>query len=126
MVYLGVLLGIGIMSAMVYMALDKKSSFQTRIAALIAIALMMITVIICLVIVFTDNRVPVDPSTLIVGAPVEVTKVGSGNTMVLLLLIIFLIAIFVLIAILAMRENRRQTKKDDGKSGKSGGSGFSL
>jgi len=126
MIYLGVLLGIGIMAAMVYMALDKKSSFQTRIAALIAIALMMITVIVCLVIVLTDNRVPVDPSTLIVGAPVEVKKGGSGNTMVLLLLILFLIAVFVTIAILSMRENRKHIKKEDGKSGSSSNNSFTL
>jgi len=120
MVYLGVILGVGIMTAMIYMALDKKSSFQTRIAALIAIALMMITVVICVVIVLTDNRVPVDPSKLIVGEPPEVAEGGSGNLMVILLLIIFLIGIFILIAIMAMRENKRHIKKDSG-SGNSGG-----
>jgi len=123
MVYLGVLLGIGIMAAMVFMALDKKSSLPMRIAALIAIALMMITVVICVVIVLTDNRVPVDPSTLIVGEPVEVKKTGNGNLMAILLLIIFLIGVFVLIAILAMRENKRHIKKD---SAQTGSSGFTL
>jgi len=117
MIYLGVLLGIAIMAAMVYMALDKKSSFQTRIASLIAIALMMITVVICVVLVFTDNRVPVDPSRLIVGEPVEATKQGGGNLIVILLLILFLIGIFTVIAVMAMRENKKHIKKDDGSGG---------
>jgi len=127
MVYLGVILGVGIMTAMIFMALDKKSSFPTRIAALIAIALMMITVVICVVIVLTDNRVPIDESVLIVGAPVEVKEGGSGNLMVILLLIVFLIGFFVLIVILAMRENRKHAKKDSGSIGGSGNSGgFTL
>ena len=120
MVYFGVILGIGIMSGMVFMAIDKKSSFQVRIACLIAIALMMATVILCVFIVLTDNRVPVDESVLIVGAPVEVKETGSGNTMTLLLLIILMVGIFILIAILSMRENRRHIKKDSDNKGKSG------
>jgi len=114
LIYMGVLLGLGIMAAMVYLALDKKSNLHTRIAALVAIALMLITVIICLVLVFTDNTVPVDESVLIVGAPAEVKEDGGGDTMILLLLIIFLIAIFILIALLAMRENRKNTGKGSG------------
>jgi len=116
MVFFGVVLGIGIMAGTVYMALDKKSTFQVRIACLIAIALMMITVILCVFIALTDNRVPVDESVLIVGAPVETKKDEGGNTMVLLLMIIFMIGIFVLLAILSMRENRKHIKKDSGKN----------
>ena len=120
MFFFGVVLGIGIMAATVYMALDKKSTFQIRIASLIAIALMMATVILCVFIVLTDNRVPVDESVLIVGAPVETKKDGGGNTMVLLLLIIIMVGIFVLLAILSMRENRRHIKKDSGDSANNG------
>ena len=116
MVFLGLVVGISIMTAMVYMALDKKSNLQTRIASLIAIALMLITVVICLVIVLTDNRVPVDESVLIVGAPVELKKGESGNNMVLILLIIFMVGFFILIVFLAMRENRKHIKKDSGNS----------
>jgi heme/copper-type cytochrome/quinol oxidase subunit 4 len=120
MVFFGVILGIGILSAMVYLALDKKSTFQIRIASLIAIAIMMLTVILCVFIVLTDTRVPVDESVLIVGAPVETKKDGGGNTMVLLLLIIFMVVIFVFLAILSMHENRKHIKKDGDNKGKSG------
>jgi len=119
MVYLGVILGIGILSVTIFMALDKKSTLQVRIACLIAIALMLATVVICFVIVLTDNRVPVDESVLIVGAPVEVKKEGSGNTMVLILLILFVIGIFILIVIMSIRENRKYVKKDSVAGGKS-------
>jgi cytochrome bd-type quinol oxidase subunit 2 len=115
MVYFGVILGIGIMSGMVFLALDKKSSFKIRIASLVAIALMMATVILCVFIVLTDNRVPVDESVLIVGAPVEVKQTGSGNTMVILLLIIVMVVIFIFLAILSMHENRKHLKKDSAK-----------
>jgi len=120
MTYLGVILGIAILSVTVFMALDKKSNLQTRIACLIAIALMLATVIICLVLVLTDNRVPVDESVLIVGAPVETKKEGSGNTMALLLLIIFIVSLFILIVILTMRENRKSKKKEGVNSVNSG------
>jgi cytochrome bd-type quinol oxidase subunit 2 len=115
MVFFGVILGIGIMSGMVYLALDKKSSFQIRIASLIAIAIMMATVILCVFIVLTDNRVPVDESVLIVGAPVEVKQTRSGNTMVLLLLVIIMVVICILLAILSMHENRKHLKIDSAK-----------
>ena len=120
MVFFGVILGIGIMAGTVYMALDKKSTFQIRIASLIAIALMMATVILCVFLVLTDNRVPVDESVLIVGAPVEVKQTGSGNTMTLLLLIIVMVVIFIFLAILSIHENRKHIKKDGDNKGQSG------
>jgi len=110
MVYLGVLLGIGIISAMIYLALSKKSNFTTRLASLIALGLMFLTIVICLFMIFTDNRVPVDESVLIVGAPVEVVKKGNDNTMVLLLLIIILLGIFSLLIFLSMKENKKHSK----------------
>ena len=111
MVYLGVLLGIAIMAAMITMAVNKKSTFIVRVASLIAIALMILAIIVCLFIVFTDNRVPVDESVLIVGAPVEVNQEGGGNSMVLLLLIIILLALFALIAVSALKEHRKAFPK---------------
>ena len=106
MIFLGVLVGIAIMGATVYLALDKKSSFPIKLAALGALAVMILTIIICLVIVLTDNRVPVDPSTLIVGAPVEV-KDADDNLFALFFSIFFLLALFVAIVVLVFREHRK-------------------
>jgi ABC-type Fe3+ transport system permease subunit len=119
MIFFGVVLGLGILSATVFMALDKKSNLPVRIASLAAIAIMLLTIIICLIIGFTDNRVPVDESVLIVGAPAEVKKEGSGNNMILALLIIFMVVFFLVIALLSIHENSKQKKKnsDDGKKG---------
>jgi len=115
-IYLGVLLGIGIMGAMVFLALNKKSNFATRLASLIALGIMFLTIVICLFMIFTDNRVPVDESVLIVGAPVEVVQKGNDNTMALLLVVIFLVGIFSLLIFLAMKENKKQSKDAaDGK-----------
>ncbi|MDR1838392.1 MAG: hypothetical protein LBQ93_02240 [Treponema sp.] len=106
----GILIGIIIIIAMVYLALDKKSNFATRLASLIALGVMFLTIIICLFMVFTDNRVPVDESVLIVGAPVEVVKKGNDNTMVLLLFIILLVGIFSVLIFLSMKENRKHNQ----------------
>jgi len=111
MIYLGILFCIAIMGAVISMAFNKKSNFATRIASLIALALMIITVIICLVVAFTDNTVAVDESVLIVGAPVEVKKAGGDNTMVLSLLIFFLVGFFVVITVLAIKDHRKLNAK---------------
>jgi len=110
MVFFGVLIGIIIFSAIIYMALNKKSNFLTRMAALGAIAVMIITVIICLIIAFSENTVPLDPSTLIVGEVIEPDK-GGGNTPILLVFILLLLLFFGIIFILTMREHKKTKKK---------------
>jgi membrane associated rhomboid family serine protease len=111
MIYLGVLISIGIMAAIISMAFNKKSSFTTRVASLIALGVMILAIIVCLIVAFTDNTVVVDASVLIVGAPVEVKKTGNDNTMVLFLLIIFLIAFFFFFLVFAMKEHRKINSK---------------
>jgi len=108
MIFFGVMIGIAILGAMGYLAIDKKSTFHMRLASLGALALMIITLIICIVLVLTDNRVPVDESVLIVGAPVEVKEKDEGNNLLAIIFsILFLIALFVVIVFLAMREHKR-------------------
>ncbi|MCL2184801.1 MAG: hypothetical protein FWB86_02960 [Treponema sp.] len=109
--FFGVLIGIICVGAMIYLALDKKSDFKTRLAALGAFAAMIIALIICLVIILTDNRVPVDPSILIVGAPEEVKDKNDNNLFALFFSIFFFIALFVIIVVLAMREHKRSDVK---------------
>jgi len=111
MLLLGILLGMGIMGGMIYMAVDKKSTFIVRIASLIALGLMILTIIICLIMVFTDNRVPVDESILIVGAPVETKKDNGHSIWVLMMIVIVLISIFFVIILVAMKENRKHLLK---------------
>jgi len=107
MIFLGVIFGIAIMGAMAYLALDKKSNFQTRIAALAALGVMVLTVIICLVIVLTDKTVIIDESIMIVGAPLEVVHEEESNLFALFFSIFFLLALFIVIAYIAMKEHRK-------------------
>ena len=111
MTYLGVFLGVIIMAAMVYLALDKKSTFSTRIAALAALAVMILTVVICLIIYFSDTTVPIDPSMLIVGAPPQTAETEGNSIWVMLLLIVVMVAIFSVIFYLAMKENKKHAQK---------------
>jgi len=114
MIYMGILISIAIMGGVISVAFNKKSNFATRIASLIALALMVLAIIVCLIIGFTDNSVVVDVSQLIVGAPVEAKKAGNDNMMILLLLIAFLVAFVIVIAVLAIKEHKKiNAKKPD-------------
>ena len=111
MIFLGVMFGIAIMGAMVYLAFDKKSSFQIRVAALAALGVMILTVIICLVLVLTDNTVIVDESVLIVGVPQEIIHEGETNVIALFFSIFFLLAFFIVVVIMAMKEHKKNKPK---------------
>ena len=99
------------MTVMIYMAVNKKSNVQTRIASIIALTIMVLTVIVCLIVVFTDTSVPIDPSRLIVGEPPPVQE-KSGNSFVLILLILFLVAMLVMVAVYARREAKKYVQDD--------------
>lgn len=111
MIYFGVVLGLIIMAVMIYMALDKHSTSATRIASLIALGVMVLTIIICLFIIFTDKTVPVDESILIVGAPAETKKDGGSSIWLLLLFVIILLGLFGIIAFITMKENKKHIQK---------------
>jgi uncharacterized membrane protein YqjE len=118
MVFVGVIIGVIILAAIVYMAVDKKSTLTIRLASIGAIAVMFIALIICLIIIFSDKTVPVDPSLLIVGAPAEVQEKKS-NPFAIVLSIIFIVTLFVFIVIVAMKEYKKNKPKtdDDNTSG---------
>ena len=105
----GIILGIILLGVMAYFALDKKSSFKTRLAALGAIALMILTVIICVIIILSDNQVPIDESNWIVGESTNIDE-SNNNLVAIIFSIIFLLALFIIIAYLAIREHKRNKK----------------
>jgi cytochrome bd-type quinol oxidase subunit 2 len=106
MIFFGIIIGVVIFAGMVYMAVNKKSNLITRLASLGAIALMLITVIICVIVVLSDKTVPIDPSTLIVGAPTEVKDEG-GNSFAIIFTVVLIIALFVAIAVITMAEHKK-------------------
>ena len=119
MILVGIIIGIVILAAMIYLAVNKKSSFVIRLASLGAIALMFIALIICMIIIFSDNTVPVDPSTLIVGAPPPV-KEKKNNLFPIILTIIIMLGLFVFIVVIALKEHKKSIPKtkDADASGK--------
>ena len=111
MVVFGVILSIVLMGVMIYMAVDKKSTFPTRLASLGSLAIMIIASIVCIFIILSDNTVPVDPSTLIVGAPVETTE-EHHNVLALIFTVLFFLVLFIVILYLAIREHKRSLAKN--------------
>jgi len=93
------------------MAIDKKTDPTSRIATLIALGVMVLTVIICLFLALTDESVPFDESVLIVGAPVETKKASSGSIFMLVLSVILIIALYIVITFLALKEQKKNMPK---------------
>jgi cytochrome bd-type quinol oxidase subunit 2 len=115
MIYFGFILAISILAGMIYMALDKKTNSAARLATLIALGVMVLTVIICLFAVLTDKTVPFDESTFIVGAPAE-TKKDSGSTVTLVFSVAMIIALFAVIVFLSLKEMKKDTPKKKAKT----------
>ena len=111
MILFGILFAIVLMGVMISMALNKKSTFIIRIASLIALAVMILTVLICLFIILTDNRVPVDESVLIVGAPPPPPPENNYSTLIMILLFFILTGLFGLIAYMSLKEHRKLPQK---------------
>jgi len=101
---LKVTLSIIILAAMIYLAVSKKSTFQIRLAALGALALMIITVIICLVRIF-NNAAAGNATQPYPDMPV--TETAPPNGMALVSFIVFLLIFFAVILLLSLREQRR-------------------
>jgi len=104
-------LGVVTLIGVVYLAISQKSSLRVRLTALGALALMVITVIICLLLVFgviktAATTVQLPPDAELTGAP----PVPGPNVTMMILLIVFLIAVFVLVLVLSLKQ--RKTEKD--------------
>jgi len=102
-----ILIGLITLAGVAYLAVSPQSSFKLKIAALGALALMITTVIICLVVFFKSAGTPkqtllpdMDPSDL---PPVS----KEHNLPMMIMLVIFLIALFAMVAILSLREQKR-------------------
>jgi uncharacterized membrane protein YqjE len=106
MIFVGIIIGIVTLAGIIYLALNKKSSLIIRLACLGAIALMFITLIICIIVILSDKTVPIDPSTLIVGALPEV-KDEKSNSTAIIFTVISIIALFAVIAFLVMKEHKK-------------------
>jgi cytochrome bd-type quinol oxidase subunit 2 len=103
-------LGIVVFAGVAYLAISKKSSLKVRIVALVALALMVAAVIVCLFLIFgnTSQATVVLPA----GPPVDVSSNKETNFNELLIFVIMLIVLFLIVSILSLREQRLAAKKN--------------
>jgi hypothetical protein len=108
--FLGILVGIICMGGMIYLALNKNSTFIVRLASLGAFAVMILTLVICVITYVTGGSAPVDWSTYIVTdeIPEPVKEDHTGLTAVIITIVFFL-ALFIVILALAMKEHKKNT-----------------
>jgi cytochrome bd-type quinol oxidase subunit 2 len=102
-----------LLSGIVYLAISHRSPFKVRLAALGALAVMIITVIICVFRIFMAPAVAQVP--LYPDSPPP-PPAPPPNTMALVLFIVILIAMFLVVLFISIREQRRVTSEDDGLS----------
>ena len=102
-----ILLGIGILAGVVFTAISRKSSRGLRIAALFALALMVLSIIICMFVLFfganTTTTVEFELDIMPFDEPVQ----SGPGAITLILFILILIAFFVVVFILSKREQNR-------------------
>jgi amino acid permease len=110
MIIFGLLFGLGILAAIVYLALSKKSSFSVRFASIIALAFMIIAVIVCLFLIFGNPTVIVEKSILQMENPIPIQTEEDSGSVVLLLLVMLLLVLFAIIVISFIKERRKSTK----------------
>jgi amino acid transporter len=118
MFYFAVLLALAAipLAFIIYMALSKKSGPRTRIAALIALAVMILTVIMCLFVIFGGAALVKGDDIRPPDMPVEKTSAPGNDLWILLAFTIFMVVLFAAVAVLSFREQRR-LQRDKKKPG---------
>ena len=108
MVIVSAIVGILIFLVMLYLVLSKKTSFGLRIAALVALGLMILAVIIGLIFIFSQKSSVVDGSFVLDAESKASQPESPGNPLLAIVLIAFLIAFFLVIFFYSMKERRKK------------------
>jgi hypothetical protein len=107
MLFVIIPISIVLLGVIIYLALSPKSSKMVRLAALCALGAIMLSVIICVIIIFAGmggvEEEPV-PDFLAVETP----PTPQGNPIAILFLAVFMLAFLGIIVYLSMRERKRQ------------------
>ena len=104
-----IFLGLITLSAVIYLAVSKRSSFTIRIAALVALGVMILSVIVSLCVIFLGLGAPKPEGPLLPFLEQSPEPpAAKGNIMALAGFILFLIALFVVVFALSIREQRRR------------------
>jgi len=111
-----ILISLVTLSGIIYLAVSSQSSFKLKVTALGALALMVTTVIICMIRFLKSSAVPkqrllpdMDPSDL---PPVST----EHNVPMMIMMIIFLIALFAMVAIVSLREYKKTSGGKENKN----------
>jgi len=106
------MLGIAILAGVVFMAVSKKSTFKVRVAALVALGVMIVSVVVCVIVFFKAAGAP-QPLMLPDMMPSEMPAPQSNQSpMTMIVLIMFLVVLFAVITFMAMKEQRRAEGKE--------------
>ena len=106
MLVFSIIAGLCLLGAMSYLALSKNSRSGIRIAALIALGVMILTVIACLIIIMS-SRAAVSEAQPFSDTVMPVKPRSAGDSLLLIGCIIFLVALFMIILIQSLREQRK-------------------
>jgi len=99
------------MGGVAYLAISKKSTLKIRIAAIGALALMIVSVIVCMVVYVKGDTAPKQlflPDMM----PSDMPPPVKDSPVTMIMLVIFMIALFAVVFVLAMREQRRSEGKE--------------
>jgi len=111
MLIISIIFGLCIFGVMAYLALSKKSRFWIRVAALIALGMMILAVIISILVIISGPAVVIREKVQgESGIPIEPPATAEAS-LGYLFFIFFLLAIFVMVLVLAIREHKRHVKK---------------
>jgi hypothetical protein len=109
MLYAIIPLSVILLGVIVYFALSRRSSKIIRLSALGALGAIMLSIIICAIIIFTNvgsaGNEPVMPDFFAAEPPPEAPQ---GNFMALSFLALFLLAFLGSVIFLSLKERKRQ------------------
>jgi membrane protein DedA with SNARE-associated domain len=109
MLFIIVPVSVILLGVIVYFALSRESSRALRLTAMAALGLIILSVLICVIIIFANmdftSREPVMPDFL---APQPPPAAPKGNFLVLFLLAVFIIVFLGVVIFLSLRERKRR------------------
>ncbi|MDR3192934.1 MAG: hypothetical protein LBT87_07705 [Treponema sp.] len=112
MLFVIIPIALGFLGVIVYFALSKESSRIVRLAALIALGAVILSVLVCGIIVLLSlgdgGGEAVMPDFLAVEEPEPPTKT---NTFVLVIVMLFLLAFLGMVVFLSLKEQRKTTER---------------
>ncbi|GHV91225.1 hypothetical protein AGMMS50268_17280 [Spirochaetia bacterium] len=112
MIFISFPLALVFLGFIIYLALSKKSSPLIRLAALIAIGVIILAVIVCLIIIFAGFE-PAAKTGVPADFVFEEPAVPANNLFPIIILAVFILVLLGTVVFLALREQRRVKQEDE-------------